>query len=169
MQAIGTTVLHFNELLTLVKESANLVNERPIGLKPNLQTDPHFLSPNSLLLGRCSDRINAGPFQSKDDFSQDPNTDRTRYLLVQKLTEQFWEIWQKTYFPTLILRQKWHHEERNLTIGDVCMVRDSNALRGEWKICRVKEVYPDQEGKVRNVLVVTPPPGLTTRVDYPKR
>ena len=54
-------------------------------------------------------------------------------------------------------------------IGDVCMVRDSNALRGEWKICRVKEVYPDQEGKLRNVLVVKPPPGLTTHVDYLKK
>ena len=64
-EAIGTTVLFLNELFTVVKEVSNIVNERPIGLKPNLQTDPNFLSPNSLLLGWCSDRISSGPFQRK--------------------------------------------------------------------------------------------------------
>ena len=89
MDALGTHVLNLNELFTVMKEVATLVNERPIGLKPNSQTDPAYLSPNSLLLGRSCDRTNAGPFQSKMDFDQDPNSDRTRYLLVQAITNQF--------------------------------------------------------------------------------
>ena len=60
--AIGTEVLFLNELLTLMKETQQLANERPIGIKPNLNTDPEYLSPNSLLLGRCSERISQGPF-----------------------------------------------------------------------------------------------------------
>ena len=47
MSAIGTNVLFINELLTVLKETANLVNERPIGLKPIKGTDPQYLSPNS--------------------------------------------------------------------------------------------------------------------------
>ena len=168
-QAIGTTVLHLNELFTLMKEVASLTNERPIGLKPNLQTDPQFLSPNSLLLGRCSDRMNAGPFQNKSDYENDPDSDRTRYLLIQKITNQFWTTWQKVYFPTLLTRQKWHHEERNLCVGDVCMMKDSNSLRGEWKICRVGKVFPDVHGKVRNVMVYVPPPSLSASRIYPKK
>ena len=78
MEAIGTTVLFLNEVFTLFKEVANRANERPIGLKPNKATDPEFLSPNSLLLGRCSDRINSGPFQSKKMFDDDPHSDKTR-------------------------------------------------------------------------------------------
>ena len=167
-KAIGSTILFFNELFTLVKEAANLANERPIGLKPNLQTDPQFLSPNSLLLGRCSDRMNAGPFQSKTDQEANPESDKTRYLLVQKITNQFWKTWQKLYFPTLLQRQKWHYEERNMKIGDVCMLKDSNALRGEWKMCRVKAVYPDERGTVRNVMVTVPPPSLASTKEYPK-
>ena len=99
MEAIGTTVLFLNEVFTLFKEVANLANERPIGLKPNKATDPEFLSPNSLLLGRCSDRINSGPFQSKKMFDDDPHSDKTRYLLVQKIVSQFWKVWMKTFFP----------------------------------------------------------------------
>ena len=170
MDAIGTHVLHLNELYTVAKECSSLVNERPIGLKPNLQTDPAYLSPNSLLLGRSCDRTNAGPFQSKVDFATDPDSDRTRFLLVQSITNQFWRMWTTTYFPTLLRRAKWHHAERNLSIGDVCMLRDQNTLRGEWRICRVKEVMPDTDGKVRNVIVLVPPPSLALSkgIEYPK-
>ena len=169
LQAIGTTVLHLNELFTLMKEVANLVNERPIGLKPNLQTDPQFLSPNSLLLGRCSDRINAGPFQSKCDYDSDPNSDKTRFLLVQKITNQFWTTWLNVYFPTLLRRQKWHYEERNLCVGDICMMKDSNSLRGLWKLCRVTKVLPDEHGVVRNVMINVPSPSLSASRIYPKK
>ena len=159
-EAIGTAVLFLNELFTVMKEVSSLVNERPIGLKPNSQTDPNFLSPNSLLLGRCSDRINSGPFQKKDIFLSSPDSDKTRFLLVQKITNQFWRVWTRVYFPTLLRRQKWHHKERNLQIGDVCVLKDPNALRGEWRLCKVKEVYPDKDNVVRNVTVTVPPPGL---------
>ena len=160
MSAIGTTVLNLNELFTLCKEVQSLCNERPIGIKPNSQTDPAFLSPNSLLMGRCSDRVNSGPFQSKEDYDLDPNSDRTRYLLVQKITDQFWKVWTKLYFPTLLRRPKWHHEQRNMMVGDVCLLQDSNAIRGEWRMCKVKKVMPDSDGKVRNVVVTVPPPSL---------
>ena len=156
MQAIGTTVLFYNELNTLMKETQNLVNERPIGLKPNSQTDTQYLSPNSLLLGRCSDRINSGPFQSKSSFTRDPNSDRTRFLLVQKITDQFWRNWTNLYFPTLLKRQKWHNTKRSLKVGDVCLLKDSNAMRGDWRMCRVSEVMPDEEKIVRNVKVEMP-------------
>ena len=160
MEAIGTTVLFLNEVFTLFKEVANLANERPIGLKPNKATDPEFLSPNSLLLGRCSDRINSGPFQSKKMFDDDPHSDKTRYLLVQKIVSQFWKVWMKTYFPTLIRRQKWHFTKRNLKIGDVCVLKDPNAMRGEWRLCRVVDVFPDESNTVRNVEIIVAPPSL---------
>ena len=165
-EAIGTTVLFMNELFTLMKEVTNLVNSRPIGLKPNQTSDPHYLSPNSLLLGRASDTINSGPFMKKDLFDADPNSDRTRFLLVQKITNQFWKVWTKIYFPTLLRRQKWHVKERNLVCGDVCMLRDSNAMRGEWRMCLVKDVFPDNDGVVRNVVVTVPPPSLDGSPNY---
>ena len=55
------------------------------------------------------------------------------------------------YFPTLLVRQKWHHQRRNLKVGDLCKLKDSNAWRGEWRICKVVNVYPDSKQVVRNV------------------
>ena len=37
------------------------------------------------------------------------------------------------------------------------MLKDSNADRGEWRICRVTNVFPDANGKVRNVEVIVKP------------
>ena len=57
LHALGDTRLSLNEMNTLMLEISNLVNERPIGLQPNSRVDSEYLSPNSLLLGRCSSRI----------------------------------------------------------------------------------------------------------------
>ena len=89
--AIGETKLSLNELNTLMLEVANLVNERPIGMKPNSQSDPEYLSPNSLYLGRCSDRIYAGPFQPDEIYNEDPKLIQSRFLLVQTITNLFWK------------------------------------------------------------------------------
>ena len=62
MRVVGDPKLSLNELNTLLAECANLANERPIGLKPNIHTDPEYLSPNSLQFGRSSSRISSGPF-----------------------------------------------------------------------------------------------------------
>ena len=156
-KAMGSAKLSLNELNTMMAEVSNIVNERPIGLKPNLKTDPEFLSPNSLYLGRCSDRINAGPFHPKEMFSEDPKLADTRFLLVQSITSQFWKVWHKLYFPTLLIRQKWHNEKRNLQVGDVCLLKDANAFRGEWRYAKVSATFPDRRGCVRNVEVIVVP------------
>ena len=154
LHALGDTKLSLNEMNTLMLEVSNLVNERPIGLQPNSRTDSEYLSPNSLLLGRSSARISSGPFQSDQVFTDDPKAAKTRFLLVQAITAQFWKVWMKIYFPSLLVRQKWHTEKRNLVVDDICHLREENAFRGEWRLCKVSKVFPDNDGKVRNVEVM---------------
>ena len=78
---------------------------------------------------------------------------KTRFLLVQEITNNFWKVWTKLYFSSLLIRQKWHHTRRNLRVNDVCLLKDNNAIRGEWRLARVNNVYPDDKGIVRNVEV----------------
>ena len=157
IRVYGDSKLTLNELNTLLWETANVVNERPIGTRPNSQTDTEYLSPNSLLLGRNSSRICSGPFSSKELFESKHSSLRTRFRMVQSICDQFWSNWHKLYFPTLLWRQKWHHQKRNLQIGDVCVVQDANALRGEWRLAKVVDVFPDKHGVVRNVAIAVAP------------
>ena len=44
-----------------------------------------------------------------------------------------------------------------MQIGDVCVVQDANALRGEWRLSKVVNVFPDKHGVVRNVEIAVAP------------
>ena len=87
-------------------------------------------------------------------FDQGSKFDQDRFKLTQRIVNQFWEVWMKNYFPTLLVRKKWHHRQRNLQVGDVCLLQDSNQVRGEFRMCRVSRVFPDPKGIVRNVEVL---------------
>ena len=174
-RVMGDTKLSLNEMFTLLAEVSNLINERPIGIKPNDKSGTDYLSPNSLLLGRCSARISAGPFEPDQVFTDNPKAVKSRFLLVQAITNQFWKVWLKLYFPSLLIRQKWHADRRNIMVGDICLLKDSNVYRGEWRLCEVAQVFPDDDGKVRNVQVMIKPkqsgtgPYISTKPIYLSR
>jgi hypothetical protein len=137
-------VLTHSELLTVVYEVANLLNERPIGKQSNDIEDGTYLCPNDLLLGRATARIPSGPFEEYV-------SSKKRFNFVQSLVDAFWVKMTKFYFPSLIVEQKWHTASRNVCVGDIVMVQDSNALRGEWRLARVSKTHPSSDGKVRKV------------------
>ena len=103
--AIGDHVLSFPELQTVLYEAANLVNERPIGVKSNQLEDDNFISPNDLLLGRASSRVPSGPFD--ESYSN-----KKRYLFAQSVATAFWRKWIRDDFPSLLVRQKGHSQKR---------------------------------------------------------
>jgi len=134
------------ELQTLFYEVANVLNERPIGSLPGSDSELSMLTPNSLLLGRCTAK-NPGGWQPEQA------NNNSRYNLVQSLTDLFWSRWTQLCAPTLVLHPKWHTSHRNLKPGDVVLVMDSDSMRSEYRLALVKEVYPGDDHKVRKVLL----------------
>ena len=51
------------------------------------------------------------------------------------------------------MRQKWHTAHRNLKIGDIVLIQDSNLVRGQWRLGIVSNTYLGSDGKVRKVEV----------------
>ena len=141
MLTIGTNILNFQELQTVFYECANIMNERPIGIKT---TDHTYFCPNQLLLGRSSVKMP----NIKYDHELNP---RKRFQFIENLTQSYWRRWQVHYFPSLILQQKWHVESRNLRVDDVVLVQDTKSLRGMWKLAEVTLAIPSKDGKVRDV------------------
>ncbi|XP_063591692.1 uncharacterized protein LOC134768817 [Penaeus indicus] len=144
---IGSTLMTYSGLQTIFFEIANLMNERPIGLKPGMDLElGTYLCPNDLLLGRASNHAPCGPW--KDSF----NTKR-RLDYIQNVVNTFWRKWQRDYFPTLIVRQKWHTDKRNLQSGDIVLIQDSNTVKGKWKMGQVVKVEKGRDTKVRDVSI----------------
>ena len=144
--AVGSQVMSYSELQTVMFEAAQLVNQRPIGRHPTNPDEGAYLCPNDLLLGRSTASIPQGPFLER-------TSNKYRFDFLQKIVDAFWRKWTRSYFPSLLIRQKWHTEKRNVCKGDVVVVQDSNVVRGEWRLALVTEVYPGSDGRVRRVLI----------------
>ena len=143
---VGHHFLTFSELQTILFEIANLLNERPIGIHPTDPEEGTYLCPNDLLLGRASCRVPPGTM----DVSDDP---RKRIGLIQQVVDAFWQKWQRDYFHTLIIRQKWHVAKRDVKVNDIVLIQDVNTFRGNWRLAEVVEANPGKDGKVRDVLL----------------
>lgn len=74
---------------------------------------------------------------------------------AQYLASVFWKRWLKEYLPTLQERQKWLRPRRNIAVGDLVLIVQENIQRGQWPKGVVEEVFPDQHGHVRQVLLRT--------------
>ena len=142
--AIGHNIMTFSELQTICFEVANLVNERPIGRHPTTSEDGTYLCPNDLLLGRSTPKVPSGSFQTKCN-------PRNRYEFIQNIITGFWKKWTCDYFPSLIIQQKWHTSHRNVKVGDIVLIQDSNQFRGNWKMGKVVTANTGKDGKVRKV------------------
>lgn len=144
--AIGQSVMTFPELQTVLYEVSNLVNERLIGRHPTSPEDGAYLCPNDILLGRSSTKVPNGPFNE----SADP---RKRFYFIQNVVDAFWSRWPRDYFPSLLVRQKWHTCKRDVMVGDIVLIQDSNQIRGKWKLGRVIAANPGKDGKIRKVTI----------------
>ena len=147
--SVSNQRLSVPEFLTVCSEVSNLLNERPIGVKPSEDSIINVLTPNLLLLGRAtaSNPLGWQPYET--------NTS-SRYHLVQSVVEDFWKRWTELYAPTLLVQRKWHaetqfaprrcsnrggqeHAKRRLSLG-AC---ERGVSRRRWK--SAKSGYPVQE------------------------
>ena len=122
------------------------MNQRPIGKLPLSPDDGTYLCPNDLILGLSTNHVSQGPFEENANMKR-------RLDFIQEIVGNFWKRWSREIFPNLVIEPKWHVERRNLQVGDVVMIQDSNAIRGEWKIGVVVNVLESKDKRVRNVEV----------------
>ena len=123
-----------------------MVNQRPIGIKPGDPSQGSYLSPNDLLLGRSTADIPQGTFKERASLAY-------RFDFIQQVVTTFWKRWTRDVFPNLVLCQKWHTQHREVKVGDIVILQDNNAIRGEWKRAIVSETVRSADGLVRRVIL----------------
>lgn len=139
--------LDSSSLRTYLYEVMTIINSRP--LTAHLLSDPagpQPLTPNHILTMKSS--IVLPP---PGDFVKEDLYLRKRWRKVQHLANEFWSRWKKEYMLNLQERQKWHKTRRNAQVNDIVIVQDENAPRNEWKLAKVTEVYPGEDGHVRKL------------------
>ena len=126
-----------------------IMNSRPLTYVSTSSGDIEPLTPSHLLFLRGS----AGPIPG--DYGETDSLSRRRWRHVQYLAQQFWVRWKREYLLSLQCRQRWTREVSNLQPGDVVLLVDHDAPRGQWQMGRIVKALPSQDGLVRKALVKT--------------
>ena len=154
---VGPQTLTDEVLVTVLTEVEHMINSRPLTHVSSEPTDPEALTPNHFLLGGASRHLAPGLVKDRDMCS------RRRWKHAQAVAEHVWKRWTREYVPTLIQRSKWRKEQRNLQVGDLVLMAESNMSRGSWPLARIRRVFPSADGRVRSAELQTASGKLYTR------
>ena len=65
----------------------------------------------------------------------------------------WWEKWIQDILPTLVPCRRWKDIKKNLKVDDIVMVKYEGNIHNDYRLARVKEIFPDSKGLVRTVKV----------------
>lgn len=142
---LGTAVLNFEELSTLLTQIEACLNSRPLCALSSSVDSCEALTPGHFIIGQP---LNLVPEPGVSDV---PTNRLDRYRQLRKMTEDFWERFRTEYIATLQPRTKWQKIGDNLRIGDLVLVKNDNTPPAHWELARVVATHPDRSGIVRNV------------------
>jgi hypothetical protein len=158
----GKRVLTREELLTFMLEAVAVVNATPFADVVDDTLRP--LTPAAILtLKEDGHPSSADTFSERDVLAYG----KRRWRRVQYLADLFWDRWRTDYLYTLQRRRKWTVPQRNLSVGDLVLLRDKAVQRNDWPTGRVQVVYPSPDEMVRKVTVAIVRDGKTCLYDRP--
>ena len=144
---LGDAEVNDEELHTAICGAERLLNSRPITYVSSDINDLAPLTPSHFLVGQLG-----GDLAPEVPENETVNP-KKRWRRIQQLLGQFWRRWRREFLPSLSARGKWFQKRKNLKEGDVVLLIEPNAKRGEWPLARVVEAHPGKDGLVRVVKI----------------
>ena len=149
----GKKSLSRDDFVTLLLESAAVVNNTPLWAVNSDPDNPLPLSPATLLTLRDQPCV-----VPRDAFSECDlhSYGLRRYRRVQHLVDQFWVRWRREHLHQLTLRRKWQRPTRPFKKGDVVLERDPLATRNHWPTGVILKVIPSTDGRICSAEISLP-------------
>ena len=151
-RALNATVkkadLTEDEFRTFVYSVMSRLNDRPIAMVGQESKDLSPLTPNCFLMSHLGYTLL--PPNNVDSRNISPK-ERWKYML--EIRNHFWKRFSEEIVPLLRTRHKWSHEKDNLEVDDVVLEFSNNSPRHAWKMLRVSQIFPSEDGLVRKVEV----------------
>ena len=145
----GSRTLTHEVLATFLAEVTSIINSRPLVPVSSDAQSPIVLTLSILLTQKTdSEEAIVVPVDS------DPkDLLRKQWKRVQHLAAVFWKRWRGEYLQTLQTRRKWFDKKRNLSEGDVVLLKEKDAARNDWPLGVVLRAMPSLDGCVRKAEV----------------
>lgn len=145
-RVLGTSLLTFEELYTVLTQIEAVLNSRPICPLTDDVNDLQALTPGHFLIGEA---MNTAP----DPTVPSKTAPTHRWQHLQLITQHFWQRWRQEYVSAMQQRFKWSSQKDNIQIGTLALIVDELLPPAKWSLGRVIEVHPGTDGLVRVVTV----------------
>lgn len=147
-RVLGNVKLCFEDFNTLIIEIEAIVNSRPLWSIPTKIDEFEALTPGHFLTFK---NLTVLPEPNIDHISLNR---LNQYQFLQRLTSDFWKVWNKEYIQTLQNRKKWFETKPNVKVGQIVLVTEDNEPPSFWSLGKITKVYtgPDKLVRVADVL-----------------
>ncbi|XP_045778928.1 uncharacterized protein LOC123876677 isoform X1 [Maniola jurtina] len=149
-RVIGSSNLTYEELSTLLAQVEAILNSRPLCPISSSPHDLQSLTPGHFLIGR--------PLTSLPDptLETEKTSNLQRYERVEQARQHFWRRWQNEYICELQQRLKWRTSKGGiLQVGDLVLLQDETCPPLQWRLGRVKRLFPGVDGVARVAEIAT--------------
>ncbi len=144
--------LMLGELSTVVAEAAQMVNSRPIAKNIGDPETGGPITPLHLQLGRATVEVPSMKFEEAPRLTQ-------RLQFIEEANMQFWKKWMQQVFSGRMLNHKWTKTVRNVAVGDVVYLAEADNDDPTYRLGKIVEDNPGEDGCVRTVRVQYIHPG----------
>ena len=156
-KTVGRTSLDYDELNTVLVETESIINSRPlIYIYGNDESVSDPLTPSHLINGR---KISLLPNDEHFEIISTHNTLTRRQQHHKRLLEQFAKQWRHEYLLSLRERPTTKSANGNpapVRVGDIVILKNDSTSRAFWKLAKVEELLPGNDGKIIAAIVKVP-------------
>ena len=158
-------LLDLHQFSAVLLKVAAIINSRPLSAKAGVEGDYHAISASDILLGRAGRKRLQAPTEDVDTDTPEDVAVKRALLHQEHVGEEFWRLWVSQCFSEMVPRTRWKVASRDVQVGDLGHLKfDSKVSRPEWRLCRVDQTFPGQDGHVRTIEVSFRPRHTTEKV-----
>ncbi|XP_065086352.1 uncharacterized protein LOC135708280 [Ochlerotatus camptorhynchus] len=149
LKVVGETTASAEDLNTLLVQVEACLNSRPLTAMSDDPNDLEPLTPAHFLIGSS---LQALPEPNVEDV---PMNRLKHWQLMQRLLQDFWKRWRREYLSQLQGRIKRWKPPVKVEVGRLVVVRDENLPPMKWKMGRIQQLHPGDDGVLRVVTLKT--------------
>jgi hypothetical protein len=148
IRVVGTEVLTYEHLNTLVIEIEAILNSRPITPISSNPDDPPVLTPGHCLIGDALTSLH------ERDFRDIPPHRLSSWQRINQL-KHFCSRWYREYITELTRRNKWSKGTHSNREDTIVLIREDNIPSMQWPLGRLIKINPGADGIIRTITIKT--------------
>ena len=149
-KTIGTSILTFEEMNTVLVQIEAVLNSRPLCSFSKTSDEFNVITPAHFMIGKP---LIAPPEQR---FELDGKSPLQRWKHIQSTYQRFATLWKRDYLQNLQSRPKGLTTTTHYEIGNVVLLAEDDTPPTLWPIVIIHDIHPGKDGIVRVVTLRNP-------------